>query len=230
MYNDFITLTYGNCEGLLARECGITRGGYMFIRRENFKQFLKLYPIVSSIIGINFVIYILTVIPNIGDVIFYFGMSVNYLIGNGEWWRVLTSMFIHGSFLHVLFNMFSLFLFGPELERIAGKARFITIYLIAGIFGNIATFVSQDQFYASVGASGAIYGIFGAYAALVYYTRKTMPQLKQIVMPIIVISVIITFLQPNINIASHLGGLITGFLIGLTYFSPKNILRWRQRK
>ncbi|HWK22615.1 MAG TPA: rhomboid family intramembrane serine protease [Ureibacillus sp.] len=201
----------------------------MFIRRENFKQFLKLYPVVSIIIAINFIVYIITMIPNVGDTVFYTGMSVNYLIGEGQWWRVITSLFLHAGFMHVLFNMFSLFLFGPELEKIAGKARFVTIYALAGIFGNVATFVTQDGMYASVGASGSIYGILGAFAALVYYTRRTMPQLKQVIMPLIIISVIITFISPNINVAGHIGGLITGFLLGLSYFSPKNIIRWRQK-
>lgn len=201
----------------------------MFIRRENFKQFLKLYPVVSAIIAINFIVFIITMLPNIGDEIFYSGASVNYLISDGQWWRIITSLFLHAGFMHVLFNMFSLFLFGPELEKIAGKMRFLTIYFLAGIFGNMATFVMQDGMYASVGASGAIYGIFGAFAALVYYTRHTMPQLKQVIMPLIIISVIITFISPNINVTGHLGGLITGFLLGLSYFSPKNIIRWRQK-
>ncbi|RHW34891.1 rhomboid family intramembrane serine protease [Lysinibacillus yapensis] len=201
----------------------------MFIRRENFRQFLKLYPVVSTIIAMNLVVYIITMMPSIGEKVFYAGMSVNYLIGNGEWWRLITSLFLHANFMHVLFNMFSLFLFGPELEKIAGKARFLTIYFLAGIFGNVATYVSQEGIYASVGASGAIYGIFGAFAALVYYTRRTMPQLKQVILPLIIISVILTFVTPNINVAGHLGGLITGFLLGLSYFSPKNILRWRKK-
>ncbi|MCM3389735.1 rhomboid family intramembrane serine protease [Ureibacillus chungkukjangi] len=201
----------------------------MFIRTENFKQFLKLYPIVSTIIAINFIVYIITMLPYIGDEVFYTGMSVNYLIEDGQWWRIITSMFIHADFMHVLFNMFSLFLFGPELEKIAGKMRFLTIYFLAGIFGNVATFVLQAGNYASVGASGAIYGIFGAFAALVYYTRHTMPQLKQVILPLVVISVIITFISPNINVTGHIGGLVTGFLLGLSYFTPKNIIRWRQK-
>jgi len=201
----------------------------MFVRTENFRQYIKYYPVVATIIALNLIIYILTMIPVIGDTIFYMGMSVNWLIAEGEWWRVITSTFLHAGFFHILFNMFSLFLFGPELERIAGKLRFITIYLFSGIFGNVATFIFQSGEYASVGASGSIYGIFGAYAALVYYTRNTMPQLKQIIMPIIIIGLIMTFLQPNINIYAHIGGLITGFLFGLAYFSPKNILRWRMK-
>lgn len=205
------------------------RGGYMFIRKESFKQFIQFYPVVSIIIGLNLIVYILTILPVLGDFLFYSGMSVNYLIGEGQWWRIVTSIFIHSGFFHVLFNMFSLFLFGPELEKIAGKARFLTIYLLSGIFGNVATYIIEDGIYASVGASGAIFGIFGAFVGLVYYTRKTMPQLKQIIMPLVIISLIITFLSPNVNIPGHLGGFVTGILLGLSYFSPKNILRWRKK-
>ena len=201
----------------------------MFIRRENFKQYITLYPVVSSIIGINFVIFILTLVPGFGQELLFAGASINGLIAQGEWWRVITSMFIHAGFTHVLFNMFSLFLFGPELEKIAGKMRFLTIYFLAGIFGIAATYVTQDLYYASVGASGAIYGIFGAFAALVYYTRNSFPQLKQIILPLIVISIIMTFVTPNINIAAHLGGLVTGFILGFVYFNPKNMIRWRKK-
>ena len=88
--------------------------------------------------------------------------------------------------------------------------------------------LTQDPYYASVGASGAIYGIFGAFAALVYYTRHLFPQLKQIILPLIVISVIMSFITPNINIAAHLGGLVAGFILGIVYFNPKNMLRWRK--
>lgn len=201
----------------------------MFIRRENFKQYIKLYPIVSLLIGINVIIFLLITILGIREPIFNMGASINFLIAEGQWWRVVTSMFLHAGFLHVLFNMFSLFLFGPELEQIAGKLRFLTIYFLAGIFGNVAAFVFENGFYASVGASGAVFGIFGSFGALVYYTRKTMPQLKQIMMPIIIISVIFTFLTPNVNIWGHLGGLITGFILGLIYFTPKNIIKWRMK-
>lgn len=201
----------------------------MFIRRESFQQYIRLYPVVSVIIALNVLIFILTILPGIGQEILFAGASVNGLIANGEWWRVITSMFLHGGFMHVLFNMFSLFLFGPELEKIAGKIRFLTIYFLSGIFGGAATFATQDAFYASVGASGAIFGIIGAFGALVYYTRKSFPQLRQIMLPIIVVSIIMTFLQPNINVAAHLGGMAAGLILGLFYFKPQNMLRWRKQ-
>lgn len=194
----------------------------MFIRRENFKQYISFYPVVSTLLAINLIVYLITLIPGLGDEVFWRGMSVNGLIAQGEWWRVVTSMFLHGGFTHVLFNMFSLFIFGPELERFTGKVRFLTIYFLSGVVGNLTAFMMYDAYYASVGASGAIFGMIGAFGALVYYTRHLFPQLKQVILPIIVISVIMTFLSPNINIAAHLGGLVAGFLIGMVYFNPKN--------
>lgn len=202
----------------------------MFSRTENFSQYTRLYPVVTFFLALNLLIFVLTYIPFIGDQIYISGMGVNFLISEGEWWRLFTPMFLHAGIMHLLFNMFSLFLFGPELEKIAGKARFITIYLLSGIFGNIATFFLQEPGYASVGASGAIFGILGAFGALVYYTKHLLPQLRQIIVPIIIISIIMTFLNSNINVTAHIVGMIVGFLIGLSYFHPKRIVSWRKRK
>jgi len=202
----------------------------MFSRTENFKQYTKYYPIVSTLIAVNLIVYVLTILPGVGENVLNYGFQSNSLIRSGEWWRVFTAMFLHAGFSHVFFNMFSLYLFGPELERIAGKVRFTTIYLLSGIIGNMATYLLYDSSYGSLGASGAVFGIFGAFGALVYYTRRTMPMLRKLILPIIVISVIMTFLQPNVNVYAHLGGLVTGFLLGLVYLHPKRILSWRKQK
>ena len=192
----------------------------MFIRRESFKQYISYYPVVSTLLAINIIVYFITLIPGIGDEIFWRGMSHNGLISQGEWWRVVTAMFLHGSFTHILFNAFSLFVFAPDLERFIGKGRFIFVYLASGLAGNILTYIIRDYGYASIGASGAIFGVFGAFAALVYYTRNNFPQLKQVILPLLIISVIMTFLSPGTNATAHLGGLATGFVIGLYFFNP----------
>ena len=202
----------------------------MFSRTENFQQYIRLYPVVSTIIALNVFIHVLSMVPFVGDLLFNFGAGANYLISDGQWWRFLTPMFLHAGFLHLLFNMFSLYLFGPELEKLAGKLRFLNIYFMAGLFGTVATFLLQEASYVHVGASGAIYGLLGAFGALVYYARNTLPQLRQIILPIIVISIIMTFLTPNINATAHLTGLAVGFLIGLSYFHPKRIIGWKKRK
>lgn len=199
----------------------------MFVRRENFKQYISYYPVVSTLLAINIIIHFITLIPNIGDRIFFFGMGFNGLIAQGEWWRIVTAMFLHGSFTHILFNAFSLFVFAPDLERLVGKGRFLIIYFASGLAGNILTYIIEDYGYASVGASGAIFGVFGAFAALVYFTRKNFPQLKQLVLPLVIISVIMTFLSPGVNAVAHIGGLATGFVIGLYFFNPKNNRKFR---
>lgn len=201
----------------------------MFIRTENFSQYVRAYPVATFLLALNIGIFIYTLIPGIGDQLFLFGLGDNLLIANGEYWRLLTPMFLHGGFMHLLFNMFSLFVFGPELEKIAGKARFITVYMLAGLFGDIATYFIQPVAYTHVGASGAIFGVFGAFGALVYYTKHAFPQLRQVILPIIVISVVMTFVGTNINVTAHIAGLITGFLIGLSFFNPKNIVSWRKK-
>lgn len=202
----------------------------MFIRRESFSQYIRLYPVVTFLLALNILIHLITILPFIGFKVYFGGVGVNYLIAAGEWWRLFTPMFLHADIMHILFNMFSLFVFGPELERMAGKTRFLTIYLLAGIFGNIATYFLTNPNYMHVGASGAIFGIFGAFGALVYYTKNVLPQLRQIIVPIIVISIVMTFIQSNINVTAHITGMVVGFLIGLSYFHPKRIISWRKRK
>ncbi|WP_019414606.1 rhomboid family intramembrane serine protease [Paenisporosarcina sp. TG20] len=193
----------------------------MFSRTENFSQYTKFYPVVSTIIAINVIIFLVSMVPFVGSLIFNLGAGSNYLLGDGQWWRLITPMFLHAGLVHLLFNMFSLFLFGPELEKLAGKVRFLTIYFLSGLIGIVATYLLQDANYVHVGASGAIYGILGAFGAIVYYTKNALPQLRQIIIPIIIISIVMTFLSPNINITAHLTGLIVGFLFGLVYFKPK---------
>ncbi|QUW23725.1 rhomboid family intramembrane serine protease [Sporosarcina sp. Marseille-Q4063] len=201
----------------------------MFTRTESFSEYIRFYPIVTILLFINISIFLITLLPGIGVIVQTAGIGVNYLIADGDWWRFVTPMFLHGGFMHILFNMFCLFVFGPELEKLTGKMRFTTLYMLSGIFANVATYFFQDLSYAHLGASGAIFGIFGAFGALIYYTKRSMPQLRQIILPIIVISIIMTFVGPNINATAHIAGLVVGFLIGLSYFNPKRILSWKSR-
>ena len=124
----------------------------MFIRTESFSQYIRLYPVVTALLIINIVIHIVTMLPFIGKPLLYSGAGANYLIAEGEWWRLVTPMFLHWGLMHLLFNMFSLFIFGPELEKLAGKLRFLNIYVLAGLFGNIATFFLSPILQASSSA------------------------------------------------------------------------------
>ncbi len=127
----------------------------MFSRTESFSQYIRLYPVVTFFLALNILIYLVTLIPvyRATSIILWHRSQLSYF----RWGMVETSNtdVLHGGIMHLLFNMFSLFIFGPELEKIAGKARFLTIYLLSGIFANIATFFLQAPDYRSLGASGA---------------------------------------------------------------------------
>jgi rhomboid protease GluP len=146
-----------------------------------------------------------------------FGAKVNKLIAAGDYWRLVTPIFLHaGPFpyilpMHLMVNCYSLFILGNIVERIFGHVKYAMIYFIAGIFGNIASFIFIPQ--SGVGASGAIFGLFGA---LIYYGVEQPKIFKKYfgsgVVSTIVLNIALTLLIPGIDYTAHLGGLAGGFL------------------
>ena len=125
-----------------------------------------------------------------------------------EPWRMLTSLFVHGSILHILFNMYSLFILGPELERLVGRWRFLALFLLSGLGGSVAVLLSSPAS-AVIGASGAIFGLFGAYFVIARHLGGNSRQL----IIVIVINLVIGFVVPNIAWQAHVGGLLIGALV-----------------
>ncbi|MEH7482473.1 rhomboid family intramembrane serine protease [Neobacillus drentensis] len=198
----------------------------MFTRTESFRDFIRLYPIVSIIITIHVGLYLLTSITIFPNSWFFENLSgVNLYIKEGEYWRLITPTFIHSGFPHMLFNSFSLVLFGPALERMLGSGRFLFVYLLSGFIANVATLLLQPLTYTHVGSSGAIFGLFGYYLAIIMFRKHMLSkQNSQIILTLCVVSLIMTFLQPNINITAHLFGLLGGFLMGaIPYFNKKDL-------
>lgn len=208
----------------------------MFTRTENFREFIRFYPIVSIIISIHIGLYLLTVLPIFPNNWFIETFSgVNLYIMEGEYWRLLTPTFMHSGFSHMLFNSFSLLLFGPALERMLGKGKFLTVYLVSGLLANIATLLIEPLTYTHVGSSGAIFGLFGYYLSIIIFRKHWLTKENaQIVLTLTVISIIMTFIQPNINVTAHLFGLLSGFLLGAVPHynnkdfsdSVKNMVHW----
>lgn len=150
-----------------------------------------------------------------------FGAKFNPYIYEGEWWRFITPIFLHIGFLHVAMNTLALYFLGPAVERIFGNLRFLFIYLFAGISGVIASFIFSPNI--SAGASGAIFGCFGAllYFALIYpklFFRTMGPS----VITVLVFNLIFGFTVSIVDNAGHLGGLAGGFLAaGIMHFPKK---------
>ncbi|CAL9516433.1 rhomboid family intramembrane serine protease [Streptomyces griseomycini] len=132
-------------------------------------------------------------------------------VAEGEWYRLLTAMFLHGSYIHIIFNMLSLWWIGGPLEEALGRARYIALYLASGLAGSAFTYLVAAPNQPSLGASGAIFGLFGAMAVLM---RRLNYDMRPIV-ALLVINLIFTF-SPGFNIAwqAHVGGLVAGVVIG----------------
>ncbi|MFD0826783.1 rhomboid family intramembrane serine protease [Neobacillus sp. M.A.Huq-85] len=198
----------------------------MFTRTESFREFIRLYPIVSTIITIHVVLFLFTVLPIFPNYWFFEHLSgVNLYILEGEYWRLITPTFLHSGFTHMLFNSVSLLLFGPALERMLGGVKFLLVYLVSGLIANLATLLLEPLSYTHVGSSGAIFGLFGYYVAIIIFRKNWLSrQNSHIILVLCVLSLIMTFLQPNINITAHLFGLLGGFFLGvIPYYNKKEL-------
>ena len=133
-------------------------------------------------------------------------------VAEGEWWRLITSTFLHGSLIHLGLNMLMLWWIGAPMEEAIGRLRFLTLYLVSGLSGSAGALLLTDPNQVTVGASGAIFGILGA--ALVFERQRNYV-LGGSALSIIVLNLVLTFAVPNISIGGHLGGLAGGALGGL---------------
>lgn len=133
-------------------------------------------------------------------------------VADGEWWRIVTSGFLHASLLHIAFNMYALYILGPVLERTLGRARFGAIYLVSLLGGSLGAVLMSQPGSVTIGASGAIFGLFGAFVFL--QLSRGMNPMDGGIGPIILLNLLFTFLVPNISVGGHLGGLIAGGLAG----------------
>ncbi|MBD3109692.1 rhomboid family intramembrane serine protease [Bacillus sp. AGMB 02131] len=194
----------------------------MFIRRENFQQFIRLYPAVTLLLIINTCIFIAVKLTFLfGHTLLENMLGINIYIKEGQLWRLITPIFLHSSLFHFIFNSFSLLLFGPAIEQMLQKTRFLTFYLLCGIGANILTFFLMPPTYAHLGASGAIFGLIGFYLYLVAFQKHLLSrQDVQMIKGLAIFALIMTFLQPNVNVLAHVGGAIIGFLLASIFIKP----------
>jgi len=130
-------------------------------------------------------------------------------VTNGQWWLLITAGFLHGSIIHLLFNVYILWVLGSQLENIVGKAKFIIIYFGSLLGGSLASYLFSPFGSYSIGASGAIFGLMGA---MLVVGRKRNLDISQIT-TLVVINVVIGFVLSGIDWRAHLGGLAAGALI-----------------
>jgi len=168
--------------------------------------------------------------PETTRVLVAFGAKVNVLILNGQYWRLFTAMFIHIGVFHLLFNLYALYIFGPLVEGYFGHLRFTIIYILAGLFGSLASYAMSPAI--SAGASGAIFGLIGAVTVYFLKHHQNFGQrgraMLQNMAVIIVINLAFGFVGRGIDNWGHIGGLIGGIAIAwglLPRYQPPAVIR-----
>lgn len=169
--------------------------------------------VTRSLLLVNIGVFVAGLLPGLESAIFENGALFSARTLAGESYRLFTSAFMHGSPMHILFNMYALYILGPGLERRVGAAPFASLYVGSALAGG--TLFALMNGGVAVGASGAIFGLFGAYLVMAYERRDTPlgnAQLRSIV-AILAINAVFGFIAPNVAWEGHLGGFIAGVII-----------------
>ena len=147
------------------------------------------------------------------------GAAVDHWTGGivgGEWWRLLSSMFLHAGLIHLGLNSYVLWIFGNEIERQIGRLTTLAVFLVTGVFAGATSFAFAPGFRVAVGASGAIFGLVGAYVAYNYLRRHhVMAQARlRSALGMLAINLVIGFSIPLIDWRAHVGGVVAGLIAG----------------
>jgi membrane associated rhomboid family serine protease len=170
--------------------------------------------VTKTLIGINVVVYLISIAQGSGGLqpaqSFINRWALNgFAVAEGEWYRLITSAFLHASLIHLAFNMLMLWWFGQALESALGRGRFLGVYLVSALAGSAGALLLSGEFVNTVGASGAVFGILGAGVVL---ERRQVYVFGGGALFVVVINIVFSFVVSNISIGGHLGGLIGGIL------------------
>ena len=181
--------------------------------------------VTPALVAINVIVYIVMVARGVdafaptSQSLVAWGAGFTPLTAGGEWWRLLTSTFIHIGFMHLLMNMYVLLDGGYRVERVFGNVGFLVLYLASGLLASVTSHFFHPNVVCA-GASGAIFGVYGALLAFGLRCPGAITGIKKGVMTFIAYNLVYGFAQQGIDMAAHLGGLATGFLCGLVMALP----------
>jgi len=190
----------------------------IFLRYESFREYLRFYPVTSAILAAILLVFLADLA--LDGRLFAAGAFIQHPLfdryGLAEPWRYLTSIFLHAGWDHLLFNAFAILVFAPPLERLIGPVRYTAFYLLAGILANAfsAAVHAGAGTRIAVGASGAVYGIFGAYLYIALYRKRAMDEAsRRTVYWILLLGLLYSLIFRRIDIWAHVGGCLAGFLM-----------------
>lgn len=185
----------------------------------SYKQPIVTY-IIMAICIILFILMELSGGSTNSQILLKYGANLDILVKNGEYYRLFTCIFLHIGIMHLICNMYSLYVIGREVESLFGKVKYIIIFILSGIFGSIMS-IAFTHNTISAGASGAIFGLLGALLYFgINYRTYLGEAIKRTIIPIIVVNLIIGFFAEGIDLAAHIGGLVGGVLVAMMVGVP----------
>lgn len=170
-------------------------------------------PVTRVLLAVNVGIFVLVFLGIGGDILGRFGMSPPGIAINGDYYRLITAAFLHQQFFHIGFNMYALLMLGDQVERVLGRWRYIALYLTAALSGSAASYFFGQPNVLSIGASGAIFGLFGA----LFVIQRRLRADTGSIMVVLLLNLFIGFVVPGIDWRAHLGGLVAGAAITAGY-------------
>jgi membrane associated rhomboid family serine protease len=212
--------------GWLAKETGDTRAARRYFARSRGEGGLPI-PLTYLIIGLTVIVSLTTFAsgPEAQDVMTTLWLD-KVAVAQGEWYRLLTVTLVHGGVLHLLFNMYALYLVGPIVERIYGWKTFGLMYILCALAGSVGSLLVGDPTVPSVGASGAIFGLFGVVLAATRIHDPVLDRRGRALVgqigTLIVLNLVFGFASPGIDNAAHIGGLLAGLWLGFVLV-PGNV-------
>lgn len=185
----------------------------------------KTNPVSFILIVLNTIMFFYTSFVGMNTIQEFYNLGAlngHWVIEGGQWWRVITVMFLHGGLLHFAFNtFFGLFVLGSALERILGPVKYALVYFGGGILASWAVVfwdVFTDSYIPTVGASGAIFAVLGVLLFLTINRAHWFhPRDASSIKGLVLINVVFTFMSPNISIPGHLGGLAAGYILAMLF-------------
>lgn len=140
-----------------------------------------------------------------------------FILRYNEYYRFITSIFIHIGVTHIFFNGYALYIFGPQIERLMGSTKYLLFFLLTGIGGNLATFFF-NFLTLSAGASGSLFGLFGAFLYLIHrHKNMVTPEGRKSILSLLGINLALTIFMPSISVTAHIGGLVIGYLLSYVF-------------
>ena len=173
----------------------------------------KVPYITYLLVGINIILYIMPLLTGKYDELINLCAVYGPAVKNGEYYRLLTGIFLHGNIIHLGFNCYALYIIGSQIESFLGKFKYLIIYLFSGLMGALFSVLLGGN-YVSIGASGAIFGLMGALVCFGYYYRVYLGNVvKTQIIPLIIFNLALGFMMNGIDNFAHIGGLLGGILI-----------------